>query len=331
MGELHHDGSAVGAGGTLARLGLLGLINHGLVPSRFVVPAVDVFHASNLMRRPPKRARLTATIHDLTSWLMPGLHRKSTLRADRLVAERVWSRSDGLIAVSETSKRAAVEVLRLAPDRITVIHNGVDKSYFRLSALAIEEFRRVYQIRGSYILFVSTVEPRKNLDALITAYEQLSAEVRHEFQLLVAGPLGWDYEATLHRMRNNDKGVRYLGYIPEHYLPAMFASATLFVYPSLYEGFGLPILQAMAAGTPVLASAAGALPEVAGDGAAWVDPHSTDDMREGLRSLLLSESRRAILSQRGRLRAGVFTWETCARQTWAFFRNVSSGTYGSPT
>jgi glycosyltransferase involved in cell wall biosynthesis len=321
-GELDHDASGGASAYKLPRLGLLFLVNHGLISPRLVVPGVELFHASNLIRNPPTHCKLTATVHDVTSWLMPHLHRPGTLSADQHYADRIWSRSDGLIAVSQRSKQDAVETLGLDPKKIAVVHNGVAASYFQVQASEVDEMRDVYQIRGSYMLFVSTVEPRKNVDRLISAYEQLSQEIRHEFELLIAGPLGWNYEATLNRMRAHKGGVRYLGYVPERHLPALFASATLFAYPSLYEGFGLPVLQAMAAGTPVVTAPTGALPEVASDCAVYADPYSVDEMAAVLRRMLLSPSERDGLSERGRVRAAGFTWAACAVRTWEFFQAV---------
>ncbi len=323
IGQLYHDGSALSTAGTLSRLGLLHLMNRRIIPPAFLVPKVDVFHTSNLVRNPPGHCRVTATIHDLTSWLMPELHRNATLRADREYAKRMWSRSDGLIAVSETSRRDAAEVLGIDPGKITVVHNGVADAYFRVEPEALSEVRELYRIQRPFVLFVSTIEPRKNLDRLITAYEGLSDQIRHEFEFLIAGPQGWNNDATLHRIRSHTGGVRYLGYVPEHHLPALFAAATLFAYPSLYEGFGLPVLQAMAAGTPVLTSATGALPEVAGDCAAYADPFSVSDMTQALATLLLSPSQRQRMSERGRRRASTFTWSACARKTWDCFEQVA--------
>jgi len=298
------------------------MANRRMISPAWLVPSADLFHASNQMRRATGHGKLTGTIHDVTSWLMPDLHRSGTLIADREYAELIWKRADGLIAVSHKSKQDAVEVLGIAADKITVVYHGIADSYFEVTAAQISKMREIYRIQKPYVLFLSTIEPRKNLDRLITAYESMSNATRSEFDLLVGGPYGWNSEATMQRLVQSPKGVRYLGYVPEHHLPALFAGATLFVYPSLYEGFGLPVLQSMAAGTPVLLSFAGALPEIAADCAAYIDPYSADDLSNGLTRMLLSPSERVRFSEAGRLRAARFQWTACAHQTWEFFQNI---------
>jgi alpha-1,3-rhamnosyl/mannosyltransferase len=323
IGELNHDRSTAGMLQTIGGLGLLWLVNRGVVPAGLAVPRADLFHASNLMRQSPGNCKLTATIHDVTAWLRPDLHRPATLQADQYYVDHICRAADGLIAVSAKSKDDAVETIGLDPNRIAVVHNGVSEAYFSVTEQEIENVRRLYSIRKSFVLFVSTVEPRKNLDMLVSAYEQLSDDLRHEFELLVAGPAGWNCEATLRRIQTHRGGVRYLGYVPEPHLPALFASAALFAYPSLYEGFGLPVLQAMAAGTPVLTAATGALPEVAGDCALYADPYSLSDLTVSLRNILLSPAERTRLAECGRVRARQFTWAACAAKTWVFFRTVT--------
>jgi alpha-1,3-rhamnosyl/mannosyltransferase len=140
--------------------------------------------------------------------------------------------------------------------------------------------------------------------------------------LAVAGGAGWKCESTMARLRSGEAGVRYLGYVPESDLPALFATAGAFVYPSLFEGFGLPVAQAMACGTPAIISDATALVEIAGDAARIVDRHSRDELRDALAELATSPSRRAALSQYGRSRAERFHWDRCARESIAYFESL---------
>jgi alpha-1,3-rhamnosyl/mannosyltransferase len=148
--------------------------------------------------------------------------------------------------------------------------------------------------------------------------------VRQEFELVVAGPMGWASAETAARVRSVRR-VRYLGYIPEPDIAPLTAAATVFAYPSLYEGFGFPVAQAMAAGTPVITSNVSSLPEITGDAALLIDPRSVTELRDGLRRLLLSATRRAELAARGRLRACAFRWEACAERSLVFFREVAGG------
>jgi glycosyltransferase involved in cell wall biosynthesis len=167
------------------------------------------------------------------------------------------------------------------------------------------------------VLFLGTIEPRKNLEVLLDAWKK----TKHgETELVIAGPVGWAAEATVARIRAE---ATYLGYVSEADLPGLVAGAEAFVYPSLYEGFGFPVVQAMAAGTPVITSDVSSLPEIAGDAALLVDPRSVSELAGTLERLLESDSLRLQLSERGRKQAQVYRWETCAQQSMAFFRKIA--------
>jgi alpha-1,3-rhamnosyl/mannosyltransferase len=173
-------------------------------------------------------------------------------------------------------------------------------------------------------LYVGSIEPRKNLGILLDAWLDLARDIRDEFELVVAGPWGWGERSIYDRLQAGIPGVRYLGYVPEAELPALTAAATIFAYVSLYEGFGLPVGQAMAAGVPVLTSNVSALPEVVGDAGLVADPRSREEIRTALERLLLTPSLRSQLSESGRRRARQFTWGECARKSWRFFERVAS-------
>lgn len=293
----------------MAHLARVGLARHaGWAP-----PGADVTHVANLTARAPRRGRVTATLHDLTCWLRPEWHTAGNIAADRRFAEQVLVRADAVIAVSEQTRRDALRVLSLRPERVHTIHSGVGEAYFQAGGEVAGE--------GRYVLYTGTVEPRKNLERLLDAWLLLPRDYRREFELRVAGPAGWGAEATEARMRATE-GVKRLGYVPEEELPGLMRGAAVFVYPSLYEGFGLPVVQAMAAGAPVLASTGGALAEVAGGAAELVNPLSTVDLAAGLRRLLDDGERRARLSAAGRARAEAFRWRRCAEQSWRLFERV---------
>jgi len=315
---LDHEGSAAGAVGTLARQGLLYALNH--VPNHaldWIGPAADVFHATKLLY-PPRRARLTATLHDLTCWLMPEFHQADNVAAEKHFAERIWKRADGLIAVSENTRQDAVRILGLKPERIEVIYPGVAEAYFAVTAGSAAAVRAKYGLARPYVLYVGTVEPRKNLDALLDAWEAWE-----EFELVVAGPEGWRSKSTMARLKEGVRGVRYLGYVPEPDLPGLTAGAAVFIYPSLYEGFGFPVAQAMAAGVPVITSHVGSLPEITGGGAELIAPSSVSEMRAALARLLTSPAARERLAAVGRAQAQRFRWEECARRSLEMFEKVA--------
>jgi alpha-1,3-rhamnosyl/mannosyltransferase len=316
---LTHEASVMDPLRTWSGLGALALSNHLGVPLLdWLTRGADVFHSSVLVRHPPSRPRLTATVHDLTGFLMPELHPRSNLAAERSFAQ-LARRADGLIAVSESTRQDAVRTLGIAPEKIRTIHSGVADAFFDPPAALVEAVRERYGLRRPFVLFVGTIEPRKNVDLLLDAYESLPPSLRDQWELVVAGPVGWAGDATVARLRS----VRYLGYLPEPDLAPLTAAADVFVYPSLYEGFGFPVAQAMAAGVAVITSNVSSLPEVAGNAALLVDPRSQGEVRAALVRLLGSPSLRKALGLAGRERARGFRWEVCAAKSLEFFRDVA--------
>jgi glycosyltransferase involved in cell wall biosynthesis len=323
IGSLTHEGSIAGFWRTWRGLAALALANYSGAPVLdWLTSGADIFHATSLVRHPPTRTRLTATIHDLTCWLMPELHPAANLRADRSFAA-ILKRASRLIAVSESTKNDAIRVLGIAPEKITVIHSGVAEQFFQVEDQAIQAARARYQLKRPFALFVGTVEPRKNVDVLLDAYEELAPSLRQEFDLAIIGPMGWAPASTAARLRSGASGLHYLGYVPEQDIAPLTAAATVFIYPSLYEGFGFPVAQAMAAGVPAVVSNVSSLPEIAGDAALLVDPRSVSSVRDALARLLLSSDLRETLAARGRLRAQEFRWEACAARSLKFFQEVA--------
>lgn len=313
--ELRHDGSVLSTWSTIPRLALLHFVNtRGNPAMDALMNGADVFHVSNQVRYPPRRTPVTATIHDLTSWLMPELHTAANVRADKTFAVRALKRAVRLIAVSENSKRDAVDVLGIDPARIDVIYSGVAETYFEAKPGTSAK---------PYVLFVGTIEPRKNVETLLDAWALLTPELRSAFDLVVAGPTGWASEQTMLRLQAAPEGVRYRGYVSERELPSLTAGASAFVYPSLYEGFGFPVAQAMACGVPVITSDNSCLPEVAGEGALFVDPRSASELATAFGRLLTSDPLCAQLGAAGRARAQRYRWDRCARESLAFFRKAA--------
>jgi alpha-1,3-rhamnosyl/mannosyltransferase len=320
--NLDHEHSARSRVATLPRIALWKALNVGPQPLLdWLAPDADVFHATKF-RSSPRRASLTATLYDATCWLHPEMHTAANIAAEKHFAASIWKRADGLIAISENTRADAVRLLGLDSRRIRVIYPGVAESYFDVPAAAIEQVRNSYDLPSNYLLYVGTIEPRKNVAMLLDAYSALPRDVRNEFKLVIAGPAGWSSDPLLSRLRTLDADVRYLGYVPEALMPGLFAGASLFAYISVYEGFGLPVAQAMAAGVAVLTSCVSSLPEVTGGAAELVDPRSVDAVRDALLRLLTSPERRSTLSLAGRRRASHFLWDRCASLSLDFFEEV---------
>jgi glycosyltransferase involved in cell wall biosynthesis len=312
-GLLHHERSMLSFWQTLPRIALLHAANVRYSRLIDTVVDADVFHASSLVRNMPRKPRLTGTIFDMTATIMPEVHTEGNVRAERSYAERVLKRADRLIAISQSAKDDAVRLLRLDPDRIDVIHPGIDERFFNAVPLRRQK---------PYVLFVGTIEPRKNIDALLDAWLELPLLTRETHDLVIAGPAGWASQRTLDRIQSGITGVEYAGYVPESDLPSLTAGATLFVYPSLYEGFGFPPAQAMAAGVPVISSACSSLPEVIGDAGRLIDPSDSFGVRDAMQQLLLSPSERHRLGRMGKERARRFTWKHSAVKSTEFFERL---------
>jgi glycosyltransferase involved in cell wall biosynthesis len=320
--NLHHDRSMLNPLQTYLRIALLHFVNRVYQPAiDWAIGNVDVFHTSNLVRAVPRRCRLSATLHDFTALLMPEHHTPGNRLADQLFQQNVLSRADGLIAVSESTKRDAVRLAGLNPDKIRVIYSGIDTRF--QGPHETEEIRHRYNLRKPYVLYVGTIEPRKNLHTLLDAWLALPLDLHREHELIFVGPAGWGSDGLMARIQSGVTGLRLLGYVPEPDLPAIMAAATVFVYPSLYEGFGFPPAQAMAAGVPVITSDTSALPEVVGDAGILIDPKSALSLRDALQELLLSPARRSALGSAGRLRARQFTWSRTAKESIDFFRRLA--------
>jgi glycosyltransferase involved in cell wall biosynthesis len=312
LAALDHEGSMLGAVRTFSHLAFVVLGNAIPPLLSWGTPSADLFHASTLIRNPPRKIRLTATIHDMTCRLMPQLHTPAHRKADENFTKNVLQRAVRLIAVSENTKADAVRLAGLDPERIEVIYSGVPEIYFGAQARPSQR---------PYVLYVGTIEPRKNVDTLLDAWETF--RFGGDFDLIIVGASGWAGQKTLARLAAKPRGVRYLGYVPEDELPGLTAGASAFVYPSLYEGFGFPVAQAMAAGVPVITSNTSCLPEIAGGGALLVDPRSAAEIQGAMEKLLTSPELRQELGAAGTARARrEYRWNVCARKSLEFFHRA---------
>ena len=324
LDRLSHDG-----GPRQHPLRILELVSLNRLPEfvgDIVVPRCDVLHVSNQLRRFPRKPAITGTFHDLTAWLLPECHTPATVGGDKAFAERMRRRAKGVIAVSENTKRDAVKLLNLNPDFIRVIYPGISPAFSQVTPAAIARVARNYNLPPRYFLFVSTIEPRKNLDALLDAWKALPSSVSKENSLVIAGMEGWRAEATMRRIDEAvkaDSAIRRLGYVPGADLPALMGGAQALIYPSLYEGFGFPIVEAMATGCPVITSNVSSLPEIAGDAALLVDPRSVSEIAAAIQKIAESETLRSQLGAAGKAQASRYTWEAAAEQSLRYFADLA--------
>ena len=287
---------------------------------RFLRP--QVYHEPNYVAL-PWDGPLVVTVHDLSFVHHAGSHPKERLDHLARYLPATLERAAHVITDSETVRREAVAHFGLDPRRVTAIHLGVGPEFAPRGA---EETTPVLAMHGlkhrGYVLSVGTLEPRKNLALAIRAWASLPAEVRVARPLVVAGMKGWlnDSLITLVEKLEREGAVRFLGYVDQHDLPFLYAGALAMAYPSRYEGFGLPVVEAMACGVPVVTSNASCLPEVAGDAALLVDPDDEAAMAGALRSLVEDAALRDRLSSAGLARAREFTWTRCAERTVEIYR-----------
>jgi glycosyltransferase involved in cell wall biosynthesis len=319
---LHHDHSVLSPLGTVPRFAVSRAADWIRPVLEASIGNADVFHTSNAGRQRPRNARMTATIHDLTAWRFPEAHTSPNRNADRRFFTQTIQAVDKLIAVSESTRRDAIELLGLRPERIVTIHSGVAREYFQAGPEEAQRAATKFGLDRPYVLVVGTIEPRKNIGRLLDSWQSLPEDVRQSFTLVVAGPVGWAADDTATRLREAGDGIRYLGYVGEPWMPGLTAGATCLAYPSLYEGFGFPVVQALAAGVPVVTSNTSSLPEVAGPAALFVDPLSVEAIRSAILEVLTSPTTAARLRMEARIQATHYTWERCAAQSLAFFEGV---------
>ena len=286
--------------------------------------AIDVYHEPNYVPI-GYDVPVVASVHDL-SWLRyPQTHPRDRVRWLERGMPRVVERAAAIIVDSEFVRQEVLASLGVAPARVHAIHLGVSQQF---RPRGEPETRAVLQAldlaHGGYVLSVGTIEPRKNVGHVLAAYARLPEALRARYPLVIAGARGWraaDLERNLHALAAAGR-VRFLGDVPDADLPALYSGAAAFVFASKYEGFGLPPLEAMASGVPVLVSDRASLPEVVGDAARLIDPEQPEDTARRLEELLGDSDARSLLARRGIERAARFTWEACARATLDVYRSI---------
>jgi glycosyltransferase involved in cell wall biosynthesis len=283
----------------------------GWPPLESLVGRADIVHATNFVLPTLRGSAGVVTVHDLSF-----LRDDTFPGGERLRYLVPWSLGRASLVVTPTQFVAdeVVEHFEIDEDRLLVTHEGIAPHLFGAGPLSERALGRM-GIPGSFILALGTIEPRKNLGRLLEAWKAVRGELQG-WRLVIAGPPGWGEALP------QTEGVLLVGRVPEETLPGLLAAAEIFCYPSLYEGFGLPPLEAMATGTPALVGAYGAATEVLGDAALLVDPLSTDALAEGLRVLATDADARRRLAVKGRARAAAFTWESTGRQTIEGYRSI---------
>jgi glycosyltransferase involved in cell wall biosynthesis len=264
------------------------------------------------------------TLYDLTFLLFPRMHTPLNRWFLSWMVPRSLKAADAVILISKQSRQDLLTRFRLDEDRLKVIYLGVNQAFKPATTRACEAVRKKYHLPGRYLLSVGTLEPRKNFSTLLHVLLRLQ-KMGLTVPLVLAGRKGWRYESffkQLYRLGLAGQ-VLLLDYVAEADLPALYSAADLFVFPSLYEGFGLPILEAMACGAPVVSSNAASLPEVCGEAAWLVDPLDAEGWAEAIASLLADPARKEAIRSLGFRQAERFTWDRTAAETLKVYRQAA--------
>ena len=289
---------------------------------------VDIVHFTNGMVPLASPVPTVVTIHDMSLTLFPRYHPARRVLLNRPLVDVAARRADAIITVSQSAKRDIVRLYGLPAERVHVVHEAAAPSFRPIhDSTERERVRRRYDLADRFILYVGTIEPRKNLPKLIEGFAKRRKAGDLPHQLVCAGPYGWlsrDIEDRIERLQIED-AIRFTGYVPFEDLPALYSLAEMFVFPSLYEGFGLPVIEAMACGTPVVTGHVPALSEVAGGAVEQVDRLDADSLGEAIVGLARSRERRENLSALGLQRSHFFSWDRAARETLEVYR-LAAGT-----
>ena len=284
----------------------------------------DVHHETNFIPLKSK-GKTIITIHDMASKTFPETLQKSTLRDVNKNLPIAASNATKIIAISNKTKEDIMKYLHVSESKIKVIYMGCDKSFRKIkSAKKVEQIRSRYHLPRSFILYVGTIEPRKNLNLLVQGYAKLPYVVRKDHKLVLVGQQGWISQHFFREIHKLDIGndIIFTGYIPDEDLPFIYNIADIFVYPSLYEGFGLPALEAMACGVPVIAANSSSLPEVVGDAGILIDPYNAEELADAIEKIYKNPDLHQEMSDKGLKQARKFSWEKCAKETLSVYEEV---------
>jgi glycosyltransferase involved in cell wall biosynthesis len=294
-----------------------------------IIGDVDLAHGLSYVLPRSRRAKKVLTVYDLTFMLVPQTHPFSRQKFLPDFVKRSVRDADAIIAISESTKRDILSAFSVSEHKITVTHLGVDHSTFNPHSPleAIESVKRKFSITKDYIFYLGTIEPRKNVDLLLEAFQLVKESTNTDFQLVLSGKVGWKVESLMKVIRAlvNSGDVIHTGYISEQEAACLYNGASVFVYPSQYEGFGIPAVEAMACGCPVIASNSSSLPEVVGDAGVLVEPNNVEALSEAIFKILHDGDLRRVLKEKGVERAAQFTWERTAKATRDLYGSLFKG------
>jgi len=296
-----------------------------IMPFLLMRRQIDVVHSLHYTHPLFSPCSRVVTIHDLTHLLFPELHTTGRRLVMAFFGRHAVRHAEGVLFISNATCVDAEKLIPTVNENFRrVVPHGVDPQEFQISRELTKKVLDGLSITKPFLLFIGTLEPRKNIVRLIQAFERVAGEFP-DFILVIAGKPGWGFDEIFTAMRTGEhrNRIRYLGFVTEVEKKALLSECEELIYPSLYEGFGLPVLEAMAMGAPVITSNISSLPEVTGEAAVLIDPFSVDDMTAAIRDMANSATRRRELSALGKQRASTFSWEKTAKQTFDLYKVVA--------
>jgi glycosyltransferase involved in cell wall biosynthesis len=301
---------------------------HFILPIRLKRMGINVFHGpASLIPFRKNHCGLIVTIHDLVAFLFPETIPLKYGAYMRYLLRQAVKRADKIIAVSYHTKKDLIQILKVPSEKIVVIHEAPSPIFYPYDKKEAQvRLKQRYGITKKFIYHLGNIEPRKNLIVLLEAFTRVCQDLGDEYQLVVSGQKGWLTRSLSHFLINypaKDQ-VLFTGYVPMEDIPLFMNGAELFVFPSLYEGFGLPVLEAMSCGTPVISSNRSSIPEIVGLAGVLVDPTDIRELADSIIGLLRNPEEKMRLSQLGKEQSARFSWDEVARKTLDVYRSVSS-------
>ncbi len=297
-----------------------------LLPRQIRSFGIDVLHSPHYTLPVTVPCVSIVTFHDMTFFLYPQMHQYYKRIFFGAMIQIAAKRANAIVADSESSRQDILLLLDVNPNRVFTVPLGVSPAYHHVDDReSLESIRRKYHLPERFLLYVGVLEPRKNLPVLVRAYRSLvNRGIPHS--LVIVGRKGWMYDQLFQTIRDLDLASRviFTGYVPEAELPLIYSTADLFIYPSLYEGFGLPVLEAMACGVPVVTSNISSMPEIVGNAGILVDPRRMDELADAVFRISTNRDLHDELAHKGAVRAQLFSWERTARETLDVYRRVAN-------
>ena len=287
--------------------------------SRLFSPKYDLYWQPNFIPNSGIKAKkIVTSVHDFAFILYREFHPKERIEYFDNYFFKNLSRSDMIITGSNYSKSEILKQTNFTKEQVRVIYHGIDHNLFRV----YQEPKVEFELPKKYILSVGSIEPRKNLIGLLKAYSLLNKQIKREYKLVLVGFKGWENSEIMEIIEQNKESIFYLGFISDEELSKVYNLASLFVFSSFYEGFGLPLLEAMACGTPVVSSNASSLPEVGGDAVLYCNPHDNEDIKSKIEMLILDKELQKELILKGLKQVKKFSWEKSAKEHQKLFEEV---------